>query len=132
MFEIKNKNEALKLAQLIGAFIMIDVFLTKCLPLLTKVSIMTFALLEFDFKVVETSFNASQNSSRSIVSHRHKRTYQRRDVHEQKWTIFHGVLVLAIVFLDIYLAGIYRMEMTTMLRYFGMLLLLMINTILIL
>jgi hypothetical protein len=59
ILDITNKDEGLTVAQLISLFMMVDLFTLKALPLLTKVSVMTFILLEFEFKVVGTSFNTN-------------------------------------------------------------------------
>ena len=48
IFGLTNKNEALSAASWLATFIFFDFFLLKALPLVTKVTVMTYILTELD------------------------------------------------------------------------------------
>lgn len=51
ILDIKDKDVGLSTAQWLSFFVIVDTILLKALPLLTKFSLMSLLILEFDFKI---------------------------------------------------------------------------------
>ena len=51
ILNIHNKEAALSVSQYLSLYIILEIFLLKCLPLMSKLAIQGFFLLEFSFKV---------------------------------------------------------------------------------